>query len=251
MIVKLVALCGLAALLALGGCTMAPREQSSPTLRVVCFGDSITGFRPREPYISMYLKWSDLLGLMLEAKVGPQTRVEVLNRGFAGDTTYARPSDPGTGAIHRLPTDILAEKPDIAVIMIGGNDQKDTPEERQLTKTNLQKIVHDTKAAGIRVLLLQYAVLGPTATTQPAGASAPHDTTWYSLAKNNDLIAAVAAAEDVPLLPLQPAYDAALQTYPRTSLVNAADGVHLNPAGEMTVARAIFTKLESLGWIKK
>ena len=56
---------------------------------VVCFGDSITGHLPGEPYRHLYLKWSDLLELMLEARLGLADctrRVIALSLGIIGVT---------------------------------------------------------------------------------------------------------------------------------------------------------------------
>ena len=194
-------------------------------LRVVCFGDSITGDRPRKPYLDKYVKFSDLLQLTLETRLGTGN-VVVLNRGWGGDKT--------PGALNRLQQDVLDEKPVIAIVLIGGNDKQEMP-----TKDNLTGMVQQLKAAKIKVLLLQYAVLDVG------------EKTWHHLARNNDLIATVAKEQAVPTLALQPAFDAAVKTQPATELVNAVDGVHLAPGGELVVARAIFNKLAELDWIKK
>ena len=51
------------------------------------------------------------------------------------------------------------------------------------------------------------------------------------------------------LLDLGPPLKTAARRHPRTELVNATDGIHLNPRGEMVYARAIFAKLDELGWL--
>lgn len=231
-------------------CAPALAQEAKP-LRIVCFGDSITGNRPREAYLDKYMKWSDLLGMLVEARTG--AKVESLNRGWAGDATYAKPGQSMPGAVGRYKADIIDEKPDIAVILISGNDKKSTPEEQAATRANLEKIVGDTKAAGIKVLLLQYAVLGPQKNSTPLPNNqdpATPDKTWYHLAGNNPLIAEVAKKFDVPTVALQPAFDEAAKTQSREALVNKVDGVHLGPYGEITTARAIFTKLVELQWVK-
>ena len=197
-------------------------------MTIVCFGDSITGCRPREAYLDKYVKWSDLIQLMAEARTGAGS-VTVLNRGLAGDQT--------PDALARLPADVLAELPAITIVLLGGNDR---PEQRAATRTNLTAIVAQLKAAGSQVLLLQYAVV-----PNPAAA----EKTWFHLAHKNDLIAAVAAEQAVPVLALQPAFDAARRTQSQPELVNAVDGVHLAPGGELVIARAVFTKLLDLKWL--
>lgn len=231
-------LCGIAMLLAVVAFAQgAPAAPPAP-LKVVCFGDSITGNRPREAYLDKYLKWADLLQLMLEARLGPGKAV-VLNRGFAGDKTYPKPSTQTPGAVTRVQADVLDEKPDVAVILIGGNDDKGTPEQKAVTEANLNTIVKGCKDAGIKVLLLQYSVL-------------PHPTkpekTWYHLAGNNDLIAKVGAAQGAPVLDMNAPMQDAAKIYPHDELANPVDGVHLAPRGEMVYARTVFAKLVELGW---
>ncbi len=228
-------------------CVGGPGGVGKEELRVVCFGDSITGSVPRDAYLQNYVKWSDLLSLMIEAKVGEGKDVVVLNRGLAGDTTYLRAEDGRFGAVKRMGADIVAERPEIVVILIGGNDKKETEAERRVTRENLEKIVTGAQKTGAKVLVLKYAVLGPAKGELTEGQA---DTTWYSLKGNNDLIAGVAAREGVATLELQEAFEGALGKFPREALVNKLDGVHLNPAGELTMARAVFGKLSELGWVK-
>lgn len=207
---------------------------------VVCFGDSITGHRPGEPYLHQYLKWSDLLGLMIEARSG-RSDVRVLNRGFGGDKTYADPRTQTPGAVHRLQAEVLDNQPDIAVVLIGGNDRKQTDEERRVTADNLDQMVKRMLDADIKVLLLQYAVL--------PNPESP-ERTWRHLSGNNDLIAQTAERHNVPTLALQPYFDRAIRHQPHRELMNPVDGVHLAPGGEIVLARAVFGKLVSLGWVK-
>jgi len=227
-------ICALAILLA----STAFAQVAPTSLKVVCFGDSITGNRPREAYLDKYIKWSDMLQLMLEARLGIGNTV-VLNRGFAGDKSYSQPTTQTPGAVTRLQADVLDEKPAIAVILIGGNDKKDTAEQKALTETNLNTIVKGCKDAGIKVLLLQYSVL--PSPTKP-------EKTWFTLAGNNDIIAKTSVALDVPTLEMNPPMQEAAKVYPHDELANPVDGVHLAPRGEMVYARTVYTKIVDLGW---
>ena len=195
--------------------------------RLVFAGDSITGWSDR----SQWLKFSELVGLMLEAHAGPG-KYTVANRGWGGDST-------GT-LLARLDKDVLSAQPQITVLLIGGNDAKRTPEERETTRQNLEKIVTALTAAGSKILVLQYHVLNNPDNPQ---------TIWNGLAGNNDLIAQIAAQHGLPLLNMGPRMEQALDHDRRVELCSPIDGVHLNPAGEIVYARAIFARLRELGWV--
>ena len=229
---------------------LTAHAQECKPLRVVCFGDSITGPKPRQAYLDQYVKWSDLLQLLIEGQSGAR-KVEVLNRGWAGDTVAAQPHSDGVhppGAVTRHRGDILDEKPDIAVILLSGNDAAVViKNDRSLTETarhqvhdGLTRIVADCKAAGIRVLLLQY----------PEPHAADMSAVWRHLDQFNGEIAQVAAEQNVPTLELAPAFHEAEKTHRLEELRSPKDGVHLNPCGEIVLARAVFHKLQKLGWLK-
>ncbi len=211
-------------------------------LRVVVFGDSITGHRPAQDYQKNYLKYSDLLGLMIEAKVGVG-KVQMINSGWAGDMTWPKKNEGWPGALGRVQVDLVDYKPDIAIILIGGNDKAITPEKQARSKENLIGIYSAAKASGAKVLALQYHDGLP----DPKNP----DKFWGHLAKASDpLIAEAAAAAGVELHSLAADFNKAAEQMPHKDLVAWPDGVHLKPAGEMIVARSIFSKLDELGWIE-
>jgi len=190
-------------------------------------GDSITGYSD----LVHYLKFSHLIELMLEAQYG-EGQFKVLNCGYGGDTT-AR-------VLARLEREVLAERPEIVVLLIGGNDAGEQVP-RATTARNLQTILTALAEINARVLVLQYHLLPNPESPEVA---------WSHLATNNDLIAEAAVAQGMPLLHMQTPMQAALATYQLAELVSPGDGVHLNPGGELVYARAIFTRLRELGWLK-
>ena len=212
-----------------------------PLLTVVCFGDSLTGHRPGEKYQGDYLKYSDLLGLMLEARLGVK-RVRMINSGWAGDRTTPRPSEGWPGAIKRAGADILEHEPDLAIVLIGGNDRPETGQEMKQLEDNLHAIARQVSDADIRLLLLTY----------PPPLPAPeHEDKGWPLDRANPAIRAVAGRLNLPILEMGPPMQAAAQKHGRGSLVDARDGVHLRPRGEMVFARAIYSRLDALGWIEE
>lgn len=209
-------------------------------LRIVCFGDSITGDRPGKPYLHQYIKWTDILEGMLELDLGVNC-VEVLNMGYAGDRTHKAGDRPG--AVNRVKTEIIDQRADIAVILIGGNNMGGKqPVEEVMTQTHrdLTQIVRQVNDAGIKVLLVQYA--------EPK--SEDMSQVWTHLDDVNPVIAAVAETEEVPVIALAPAFAKAEEKVPLNALLNAKDGVHLQPYGEIVTARTIAIKLKELGWIQ-
>lgn len=234
---------GLAAVLLLGAARAEePTRVDVPpkadgTLRIVCFGDSITGYRPYIHYQDRYLKFADLLQRALRRH--PDLRAaEVWNAGWAGDRTFPKPNEGWPGAVGRLERDVLDVEPDIAIVLIGGNDGD---RDRAGTLTNLTTIVTRIREAGIRLLMLAYHPALP----DPA---AP-EKAWNHLDDNNDLIRKAAGAQDVPTLAMGPPMAAAAAEHPVGAVCNAVDGVHLGPVGEAVYARTILDKLVSLGWV--
>lgn len=109
------------------------------SLRVVCFGDSITGVYY---HTGGRLAWSHLLeGLLRGAH--PRAEVAVLNAGLSGNTTAA--------ALARLERDVLSRNPDLVVIMFGMNDVVSVPPET--FAANLAAMVRRTREQAIEVVL--------------------------------------------------------------------------------------------------
>lgn len=109
------------------------------SLRVVCFGDSITGVYY---HTGGRLAWSHLLeGLLRGAH--PRAEVTVLNAGVSGNTTVA--------ALARLERDVLSRNPDLVVIMFGMNDVVRVPPET--FAANLTALVQRSRERGMEVVL--------------------------------------------------------------------------------------------------
>ena len=213
--------------------------------KIVFAGDSITGWSD----LSKYLKFSHIVECMIEARWGASQAL-VLNRGKGGDST--------TNLLARLQEDVLAARPDIVVLLIGGNDAgQKLP--RETTAANLERLLTELQAVCPRVLLLQYHMLPRPDAPEKA---------WSHLDDNNDLIAAAAVRHGCPVLDMAAAMRAAVddavsagetdfrrlnswQGIPRyrTSELVGEGGVHLMFGGELVYARAVFAKLLELKWV--
>jgi lysophospholipase L1-like esterase len=109
------------------------------SLRVVCFGDSITGVYY---HTGGRLAWSHLLEGLLRA-AHPRADVKMLNAGVSGNTTAA--------ALERMERDVLSRSPDLVVIMFGMNDVVRIPPET--FAANLTSLVQRARERGMEVVL--------------------------------------------------------------------------------------------------
>ena len=114
-------------------------ERSRQPVRVVCFGDSVTGVYyhtgSRRAYTAM-------LGLALQAAV-PGVRIQAINAGISGHTT--------ANGLARIDKDVLAHKPDIVTVMFGLNDM--TGVSLADYRKNLVTIVEKCRTIGAEVVL--------------------------------------------------------------------------------------------------
>lgn len=102
-------------------------------LKIIAFGDSLVagqGATSGKDFVSLV---ADNLG------------VEIINAGVGGDTT-------ATGKA-RLQADVLEQKPDVVILLLGGNDALRRIPEQQ-TFGNLSQIIDSIEARGAKVLLL-------------------------------------------------------------------------------------------------
>lgn len=114
-------------------------EAGQEPVRVVCFGDSITGVYY---HTGSQRAWTDLLGLALK-KTWPAARLEMINAGVSGHTTAQ--------GLARMDRDVLSQRPDLVVVMFGMNDvaKSTLPDFRR----NLTGIVDRCQLAGAAVIL--------------------------------------------------------------------------------------------------
>jgi acyl-CoA thioesterase-1 len=172
--------------------------QSAP-VKIAILGDSLAagyGVKPTESFPAR-----------LEAGLKAQGRnVTVLNHGVSGDTT--------AGGLDRIDW-MLADKPDVVLVELGGNDalRGTAP---AVTEKNLSGIVEKLKAAGVAVWL--------------AGMYAPRNLGSDYVTAFDGLYKRIAEKYQVPLYPF------ILDGVAQDPAFIQPDGIHPNPKGAQVVA---------------
>ena len=183
-------------------------------VRVVCFGDSVTGVYyhtgSRRAYTAM-------LGLALEAAV-PGTRVRAINAGISGHTT--------ADGLSRIDKDVLAHKPDIVTVMFGLNDMvRVSPADY---RKNLVTIVGRCRKIGAEVVLA-------TPNNVIDTPRRPTD----RLVEYCDVVRSVGRDLDVPVCDCFRGYDAIRHHDRKDWRLLMSDQIHPNMDGHRRIARQL------------
>ncbi|WP_298868057.1 GDSL-type esterase/lipase family protein [uncultured Gimesia sp.] len=147
---------------------------SGKPVKVVCFGDSVTGVYYHTGSRRAY---TDMLGIALKKAV-PKASLTMHNAGISGNTTV--------NALARIERDVLKHKPDLVTIMFGLNDMTRVPLDQY--KENLNNIIKQCRETGAEVLLCT-----PNAVITTSGRPAE------KLVKYCDVIQEVAYEMQVPV----------------------------------------------------
>ena len=191
--------------------TAASAAAAEPDSRplIIAFGDSLTaGYRV--PDAASYP--TVLQGLL--DKAGYEYRV--VNEGISGET-----SDQAVARVGL----IVEQKPDWVIVEFGGNDGL-RGYGVEITQGNLEQVVSQLKAAGIRVLLV--------------GIKLPPNYGKTYTSAFEAMFPAVSDGLDVPLLPFL------LEDVFGVDGMIQDDGVHPTAAGNRLVARNVFEALAPL-----
>ena len=108
-------------------------------VRVVCFGDSVTGVYYHTGSRRAY---TDMLGIALR-KTAADAKAEMINAGISGHTTV--------NALGRIDDDVLSHKPDLVTVMFGLNDMTRVSVDDY--RANLKTIVSKCRKIGAEVVL--------------------------------------------------------------------------------------------------
>ena len=172
--------------------------QSAP-IKIAVLGDSLAagyGVTPEQAFPAR-------LEALLKAR---GRKVTVLNQGVSGDTT--------AGGLDRIDW-MLADKPDIVLVELGGNDAL-RGLDPATTEKNLAAIVEKLQAAHVTVWL--------------AGMMAPRNLGSDYVTAFDGLYKRIADKYKVPLYPF------ILDGVAQDPALNQADGLHPNPKGAQIVA---------------
>lgn len=184
------------------------------SLRVVCFGDSVTGVYYHTGSRRAY---ADMLRIALE-RIAPEAEVEVLNAGVSGHTT-------GNG-LERIDRDVIARKPDLVTVMFGLNDMTRVPLEQY--RDNLRRIVTQCREAGSEVVL---------ATPNNVIDTAARPTS--KLVEYCDAVRQVAAELETPVCDVYRELEAVRAHSPAGWRLTMSDEIHPNMDGHKRLATAL------------
>ncbi|MBI1314096.1 hypothetical protein GC176_22600 [bacterium] len=123
------------------GPALTTREKlvSGEPVRIVCFGDSVTGVYYHTGSRRAY---TDMLEIALRRSV-PNAQVQMTNAGISGHTTV--------NALARIDRDVLSQQPDLVTVMFGLNDMTRVPIDDY--RANLVTIVRKCREGGAEVVL--------------------------------------------------------------------------------------------------
>lgn len=176
---------------------------------LVAFGDSLTaGFGVDRQY-----SYPAYLQSLLDSE---DYKYRVVNAGISGDTT--------AGGLTRVPN-IIAMKPAIVILELGGNDGLRGLTLKQ-TRENLEKAIQAFQSAGAKVVL--------------AGITLPRNYGPDYIGDFEQIYKDLAARYKLPFLPFL------LEGVARNGAENLmqADGIHARPAGNQIVAKNVLEVLK-------
>ncbi len=183
-------------------------------MRVVCFGDSVTGVYYHTGSRRAY---ADMLGIALR-RFASEAQVEMINAGVSGHTTV--------NALARLHKDVLSQKPDLVTVMFGLNDMTRVPLEDY--RANLKAIITQCRAAGSEVVLA-------TPNNVIDTSARPGET----LIAYCDVVRALGRETNVPVCDCYRELDAFRECDTLAWRLLMSDEIHPNMAGHKRIASAL------------
>ena len=197
-------------------------------MRIVAFGDSITqgiiGVTPDQNWLNL-----------LEKKLGP--RFELFNAGVGGNSARE--------AMARYEKDVLARKPDAILIEFGGNNNDPLKPERHVDDSEFKQHLLDFKSRLPEKCKVVMITFPPVIDEQHGYRKLiPDGKLDARLQSQRQIVRDFAKENGWPLLDLY-----RLMWDRRYELI-LPDGVHLNPAGQVFFADAVYQLMKQEGWLE-
>jgi len=183
-------------------------------VRVVCFGDSVTGVYYHTGGLRAY---TDLLGDALR-QIHPRASVTLINAGMSGHTT--------TNGLGRLMQSVLVHKPHLVTVMFGLNDVAKLP--IAAYRKNLIEIVSKCRASGAEVVLCT----PNTVLTTP-------DRPFEKVIAYCEVVRSVSRELNVPLCDTFAALEAVKTRAPDAWRLAMSDEIHPNLSGHRRIAEQL------------
>lgn len=191
------------------------RLEAGQPVRIVCFGDSVTGVYY---HTGNHRAWCDLVGLGLR-RVFPAAQLEMINAGISGHTT--------ADSLARMDRDVISKHPDLVLVMLGLNDVAKAAAETY--RANLRTIVERARAAGAEVVLMTPNCVSAGDALRPV----------VKVADYAAIVREAAQQMNVPLCDTYRAFQAVQSTDSRAWLRIMSDTIHPNFRGHELFAEEV------------
>lgn len=190
-------------------------ESGEGPVRIVCFGDSITGVYY---HTGGRRAWCDMLAIALRT-IYPNAHLDMRNAGVSGNTTAS--------GLARIERDVLAHKPDLVAVMFGMNDCPGG--NLSLFRENLKTIAQRCRDAGAEVILCTpNSIYGGDKGRPPE-----------RLAAYADVVRAVAAETACPLADCHRAFEQPRESDSMAWRLLMSDTIHPGMNGQKLIAEVI------------
>lgn len=194
--------------------TVRKKLMSGDSVKVVCFGDSVTGVYYHSGSRRAY---TDMLGVALQ-RVSGNANVKMINAGISGHTTV--------NALARIDRDVLAHKPDVVTVMFGLNDM--TRVSLDDYKANLKTIVEKCRGVGAEVVL-----------ATPNNVIDTSSRPTSKLVKYCDVVREVGRELGVPICDTYQQWNGVRANDPFDWRLLMSDPIHPNMAGHKSIAERL------------
>lgn len=188
----------------------------SQPVRIVCFGDSVTGIYYHSGGRSSY---PELLAEALAQRF-PSGELEVVNAGRSGHTS--------TNGLARIAQDVIVHRPHLVTVMFGLNDVAKSS--LPLYRKDLGEIVRRCRAAGAEVVLCTPNAVDETE-ARPIAEVAAFAETARILAKDLGL----------PLCDVHASFESMRIESPEEWSLSMNDEIHPNLRGHRRIAEALLS----------